>query len=185
MEALAFGRFRVGRHVPSAGRAPVAGPGAPRGEVRAVLSLRPVRVRPPLPGQHDGLGRPHAPALRRRGSPGARYLEGLTTTDMATSPPGHAVDDGEAWRLRRGRGHHGRAPGRGRSVAALGRQVVLLQRECRHRLHPRARPEGAPPGTTGLAMFLVPKVLPDGTRNCLTINRLKDSSARAPWRARK
>lgn len=37
-----------------------------------------------------------------------------------------------------------------------------------------ARPEGAPTGTRGLAMFLVPRRLPDDTRNAWTINRLKD-----------
>jgi alkylation response protein AidB-like acyl-CoA dehydrogenase len=37
-----------------------------------------------------------------------------------------------------------------------------------------ARPEGAPAGTRGLAMFLVPRRLPDGSRNAWTINRLKD-----------
>ena len=37
-----------------------------------------------------------------------------------------------------------------------------------------ARPAGAPPGTRGLGMFLVPRILPDGTRNAWTINRLKD-----------
>jgi alkylation response protein AidB-like acyl-CoA dehydrogenase len=37
-----------------------------------------------------------------------------------------------------------------------------------------ARPEGAPAGTKGLGMFLVPKHLPDGTKNAWTINRLKD-----------
>jgi alkylation response protein AidB-like acyl-CoA dehydrogenase len=37
-----------------------------------------------------------------------------------------------------------------------------------------ARPEGAAAGTRGLAMFLVPRVLPDGTRNGWTLNRLKD-----------
>ncbi len=37
-----------------------------------------------------------------------------------------------------------------------------------------ARPEGAPPGTRGLGMFLVPKYLPDGIKNAWTINRLKD-----------
>ena len=37
-----------------------------------------------------------------------------------------------------------------------------------------ARPEGAPEGTRGLAMFLVPKHLPDGSKNAWTINRLKD-----------
>jgi acyl-CoA dehydrogenase len=37
-----------------------------------------------------------------------------------------------------------------------------------------ARPEGAPPGTAGLALFLVPGTLPDGQRNHLRIRRLKD-----------
>jgi len=37
-----------------------------------------------------------------------------------------------------------------------------------------ARPEGAPPGTRGLGMFLVAKRLPGGEKNAWTINRLKD-----------
>lgn len=37
-----------------------------------------------------------------------------------------------------------------------------------------ARPEGAPAGTRGLGMFLVPKRLPDGGKNGWIINRLKD-----------
>jgi alkylation response protein AidB-like acyl-CoA dehydrogenase len=37
-----------------------------------------------------------------------------------------------------------------------------------------ARPEGASAGTHGLGLFLVPKILDDGTRNAYTINRLKD-----------
>jgi alkylation response protein AidB-like acyl-CoA dehydrogenase len=37
-----------------------------------------------------------------------------------------------------------------------------------------ARPDGAPAGTRGLGLFLVPKHLPDGTKNAWTINRLKD-----------
>src|SRR5437660_4361820 len=37
-----------------------------------------------------------------------------------------------------------------------------------------ARPEGAPVGTRGLGLFLVPRTLDDGTRNTYTINRLKD-----------
>lgn len=37
-----------------------------------------------------------------------------------------------------------------------------------------ARPEGAPPGTRGLGLFLVPRTLEDGTRNAYTINRLKN-----------
>jgi alkylation response protein AidB-like acyl-CoA dehydrogenase len=37
-----------------------------------------------------------------------------------------------------------------------------------------ARPEGAPAGTRGLGLFLVPKWLPDGSRNAYRIERLKD-----------
>jgi alkylation response protein AidB-like acyl-CoA dehydrogenase len=37
-----------------------------------------------------------------------------------------------------------------------------------------ARPEGAPAGTAGLGMFLVPRFLPDGRRNAWRVNRLKD-----------
>jgi alkylation response protein AidB-like acyl-CoA dehydrogenase len=37
-----------------------------------------------------------------------------------------------------------------------------------------ARPEGAPTGTRGLGLFLVPKRLPDGSRNAYRIERLKD-----------
>ncbi len=37
-----------------------------------------------------------------------------------------------------------------------------------------ARPVGAPAGTKGLGMFLVPKTLPDGSRNSYTVRRLKD-----------
>src|SRR5919204_5080339 len=37
-----------------------------------------------------------------------------------------------------------------------------------------ARPEGAGPGTGGLGLFVIPRDLPDGRRNCLRIDRLKD-----------
>ena len=37
-----------------------------------------------------------------------------------------------------------------------------------------ARPEGAPPGTRGLTLFLVPRDVPDGVRNRYRIERLKD-----------
>ncbi len=37
-----------------------------------------------------------------------------------------------------------------------------------------ARPEGAPAGTRGLGLFLVPRLLDDGTRNHYIIHRLKD-----------
>lgn len=37
-----------------------------------------------------------------------------------------------------------------------------------------ARPEGAGPGTRGLGLFLVPRLLDDGSRNSYVIHRLKD-----------
>ena len=37
-----------------------------------------------------------------------------------------------------------------------------------------ARPEGAPDGTRGLGLFLVPRILDDGARNAIIIHRLKD-----------
>jgi alkylation response protein AidB-like acyl-CoA dehydrogenase len=37
-----------------------------------------------------------------------------------------------------------------------------------------ARPEGAPPGTRGLALFLVPRCMDDGRLNAYSIDRLKD-----------
>ena len=37
-----------------------------------------------------------------------------------------------------------------------------------------ARPQGAPAGTRGLGLFLVPRTLDNGQRNAYTINRLKD-----------
>lgn len=37
-----------------------------------------------------------------------------------------------------------------------------------------ARPEGAPAGMAGVTLFLLPKVLPDGSRNAYRIQRLKD-----------
>ncbi len=37
-----------------------------------------------------------------------------------------------------------------------------------------ARPDDAPPGTRGLSLFLLPRVLPDGRRNAYRIVRLKD-----------
>ncbi|MBI4747969.1 MAG: acyl-CoA dehydrogenase family protein [Acidobacteria bacterium] len=37
-----------------------------------------------------------------------------------------------------------------------------------------ARPTGAPAGTDGVALFMVPRVLPDGTQNRIVYHRLKD-----------
>lgn len=101
-----------------------------------------------------------------------RYLPGLTSTDFSTliqsaqlltertggSDVGanecfaHQVD-GE-WRL----------TGEKWFCSNAGAEVHLTL----------ARPEGAPGGTRGLGMFLVPRTLPDGSRNRIVIRRLKD-----------
>ena len=59
--------------------------------------------------------------------------------------------------------------GRGRRVRAPGPQVVLLGADVRHL--PRPRPVG---DDEGLSCFLLPRILPDGTRNAFHIQRLKD-----------
>lgn len=101
-----------------------------------------------------------------------RYLPRLTTADPSdlwqgamflTEKAGgsdvgqtslKAVPDGDAWRLWGEKWFC--------SNADAGVAMVL------------ARPEGAPAGTRGLGLFLVPRTLEDGTRNPIRINRLKD-----------
>ena len=72
----------------------------------------------------------------------------------------------------------------------VGANAVVARRENgRWRLHGRkffcsnvggemvlalARPEGAGAGTRGLGLFLIPRLLPDGTRNSYRIDRLKE-----------
>src|SRR6185503_16406670 len=65
-----------------------------------------------------------------------------------------AVKDGDDWRLYGDKWFC--------SNADAGLAMVL------------ARPDGAPAGTKGLALFLLPRVLPDGTANAYRIVRLKD-----------
>jgi alkylation response protein AidB-like acyl-CoA dehydrogenase len=62
--------------------------------------------------------------------------------------------EGAGWRL------HGRKY----FCSNVGGEVVLAL----------ARPEGGGPGTRGLGLFLVPRLLPDGGRNHYRIDRLKD-----------
>src|ERR1700730_5053292 len=62
--------------------------------------------------------------------------------------------DGDGWRL----------SGQKFFCSNIGCEVALAL----------ARPEGAPPGTRGLALFLVPRDGPDGRRNHYRIDRLKD-----------
>jgi alkylation response protein AidB-like acyl-CoA dehydrogenase len=112
--------------------------------------------------------------LRKFGDPGlvARYLPGLTSQDMDALTQGamfiteqkagsdvgatetRAVREGDAWRLHGDKWFC--------SNADAGLALVL------------ARPEGAPAGTRGLSLFLLPRSLPDGTANRHAIQRLKE-----------
>jgi alkylation response protein AidB-like acyl-CoA dehydrogenase len=112
--------------------------------------------------------------LRKFGDPAlvARYLPGLTEQDFDALTQGsmfmteqgagsdvggvvtRAVKDGDQWRLYGDKWFC--------SNADAGVAMVL------------ARPDGAPAGTKGLALFLLPRVLPDGAANSYRIIRLKD-----------
>ncbi len=102
----------------------------------------------------------------------ARYLDGLTQTDMDKLTQGgqfmtekeggsdvgtlttRAVQEGDHWRL------HGE---KWFCSNADAKVVMLL-----------ARPEGAGPGTRGVGLFLMPRYLDDGSQNHYRIVRLKD-----------
>jgi hypothetical protein len=102
----------------------------------------------------------------------ARYLDGLTQTDMSKLTQGGqfmtekeggsdvgtltttAVQEGDHWRL------HGEKW----FCSNADAEVVMLL----------ARPEGAGPGTRGVALFLMPRRLEDGSQNHYRIVRLKD-----------
>jgi alkylation response protein AidB-like acyl-CoA dehydrogenase len=102
----------------------------------------------------------------------ARYLPGLTSQDMDTLTQGamfmteqaagsdvgatntRAMHDAQGWRLYGEKWFC--------SNADAGLALVL------------ARPDGAPPGTRGLSLFLLPRMLPDGSPNRYRIVRLKD-----------
>jgi hypothetical protein len=102
----------------------------------------------------------------------ARYLDGLTQTDMSKLTQGGqfmtekeggsdvgtltttAVQEGDHWRL----------TGEKWFCSNADAKVVMLL----------ARPEGAGPGTRGLGLFLMPRFLEDGSQNHYRIVRLKD-----------
>jgi alkylation response protein AidB-like acyl-CoA dehydrogenase len=112
--------------------------------------------------------------LRKFGDPAlvARYLPGLTEQDFDALTQGsmfmteqgagsdvggvvtRAVKEGDEWRLYGDKWFC--------SNADAGVAMVL------------ARPDGAPGGTKGLALFLLPRVLPDGSENSYRIIRLKE-----------
>src|ERR1700732_923673 len=102
----------------------------------------------------------------------ARYLDGLTQTDMAKLTQGGqfmhekeggsdvgtltttAVQEGDHWRL----------AGEKWFCSNADAEVVMLL----------ARPQGAGPGTRGVGLFLMPRFLDDGSPNHYRIVRLKD-----------
>ena len=102
----------------------------------------------------------------------AKYLDGLTQTDMAKLTQGgqfmtekeggsdvgtlttSAVQEGDHWRLY----------GEKWFCSNADAKVVMLL----------ARPEGAAPGTRGVGLFLMPRFLDDGSQNHYRIVRLKD-----------
>ncbi len=102
----------------------------------------------------------------------ARYLDGLTQTDMSKLTQGgqfmtekeggsdvgtlttRAVQEGDHWRLY----------GEKWFCSNADAEVVMLL----------ARPEGAGPGTRGVGLFLMPRRLDDGSQNHYRIVRLKD-----------
>ena len=102
----------------------------------------------------------------------ARYLDGLTQTDMSRLTQGGqfmtekeggsdvgtltttAVEEGDHWRLY----------GEKWFCSNADAKVVMLL----------ARPEGAGPGTRGVGLFLMPRTLDDGSPNHYRIVRLKD-----------
>jgi alkylation response protein AidB-like acyl-CoA dehydrogenase len=115
-----------------------------------------------------------AAVLRDRGSDEQRRS---TMSHLVSRDPAEAWTSGQ-WMTERQGG------------SDVGTNAVVARRDGRHwRLYGQkffcsnigcevalalARPEGAPPGTRGLALFLVPKDNRDGGRNRYRIDRLKD-----------
>lgn len=117
--------------------------------------------------------------LRRFGSPElvARYLPSLASQDFDT------LYQGAMFMTEQAAGSDvGRIAARAtRTTDAQGNDVWRLHGDKWFCSNPDAdlamvlaRPDDAPPGIKGLALFLLPKTLPDGTRNTYRIVRLKD-----------
>jgi len=102
----------------------------------------------------------------------ARYLPGLTAQDL------DAMTQGAMFMTEQGAGSDVGATG---TVAVRAGEHWLLTGDkwfCSNAdagvALVLARPEGAPAGTKGLSLFLLPRVLPDGRQNSYRIIRLKD-----------
>jgi len=102
-----------------------------------------------------------------------RYVPGLTSTDFGTllqsaqllteRTGGSDVGANECV-ARPANGGHWEITGEKWFCSNAGADVLLTL----------ARPDGAVGGTRGLGMFLVPKVLPDGSPNSIVLRRLKE-----------
>jgi alkylation response protein AidB-like acyl-CoA dehydrogenase len=112
--------------------------------------------------------------LRKFGAPEllARYLPGLTATDMDQLTQGSMFiteqeagsDVGAVTTVARAQGATWELTGDKWFCSNADASLALVL----------ARPEGAAPGTRGLGLFLLPRVLPDGSANRYRIIRLKD-----------
>jgi alkylation response protein AidB-like acyl-CoA dehydrogenase len=102
----------------------------------------------------------------------ARYLDGLTQTDMSRLTQGAQFmtekeggsDVGKLTTVAVREGDHWRLTGEKWFCSNADAGVAMLL----------ARPEGAPMGTRGVGLFLLPRMLDDGSPNHYRIVRLKD-----------
>ena len=102
----------------------------------------------------------------------ARYLPGLTAQDM------DVLTQGSMFMTEQGAGSDvgatlTRAVPSGKNWLLYGDKWFCSNADAGVALV-LARPDGAPAGTKGLSLFLLPRLLPDGTPNNYTIVRLKE-----------
>ena len=101
-----------------------------------------------------------------------KYLDGLTQTDMALLTQGSQFmtekeggsDVGKLTTVAKREGDHWRLYGEKWFCSNADAKIAMLL----------ARPEGAPDGTRGVGLFLMPRFLDDGSQNHYRIVRLKD-----------
>ena len=164
-------RSSTRRHAGARGGGLRAGAGTARARppLRAAPSLRSQLGHLDLLPRDDGRRRAHAARARARA--GRHAVPHLTSRDPA------AFWTSGQWMTERGGGSD--VAGGTRTVARphadgrwrlSGHQVVHLRHHQRDRAHARARRGRA----GGLSLFYVEQRLPDGTRNGITIHRLKD-----------
>ena len=174
MERIAFGEF--GLHA-MAHRPGVLGwpePLPPHREVRLPVSVRAGRVRPDVSDQRDRYRLDaRIEQLRQRGAEEAlprRECCRRTSTTMCkgaqfmTEQAGGSDVGATAQWSRNEKGISGGSTATSGSAPQADGDVALLL----------ARPEGAPAGTRGLGLFLMPRRLENGARNSYRIVRLKD-----------